>query len=268
MKQRGEKITALTAYDFVTAALLERAGVDIALVGDSLGMVALGYESTVPVTLREMIHHCKAVRRATHNAFVIGDMPFLSYQVSPEEAVRNAGRFIKEGGCDAVKIEGGLEAVPAVAALTRAGMAVMGHVGLTPQSAVRMGGYRVQGRDEDSAQRILDAALALEQAGCVLMVLEAVPEDLAARVTEALEIPTLGIGAGVHCDGQVLVLPDLLGLGSGPVPKFVKKYANLGDQAVDAIERFCAEVKGGEFPTDAHSYHSTRSDRTRTSSSG
>src|SRR3989344_6695728 len=211
-KKQGKKITLLTAYDYPSANLLEKADIDIILIGDSLGMVVLGYESTVPVTMDEMIHHAKAARRGTRYAFLIGDMPFLSYQVSKEEAIRNAGRFMKEAGCDAVKLEGGYEVLEVTKAILNAGIPVLGHLGLTPQTISKLGGYKIQGKDADAAKKILDQALQLEKAGCFALVLECVPDEVAKLITEKLKIPTIGIGAGSYCDGQGLVTNDMVGL--------------------------------------------------------
>ncbi len=253
-KSRGERITMLTAYDYPIAHLLDEAQVDIVLVGDSLGMVGLGYSSTVPVTMEEMLHHAKAVRRGVRRAFLIGDMPFMSFQVSREEAVVNAGRFLKEAGCDAIKLEGGLESLGAAKAIAGIGIPVMGHIGLTPQTATRFGGFRVQGRDAASAERLVQAAEALQLAGCFALVLECIPDVLARRITQRLTIPTIGIGSGPWCDGQVLVTQDLLGLYDRMQPKFVKRYAELGRAALSAIAQFKREVEAQQFPTAAHSY--------------
>ena len=254
MKEAGEKITMLTAYDASFARLLDSAGVDVLLVGDSLGMVLLGYESTVPVTMDEMIHHAAAVKRGTQNALLVGDMPFMSYQVSTEEAVRNGGRFLKEAGCDAVKLEGGIEVCETVQALVRAGIPVMGHIGLTPQTAGQLGGYRVQGKDAESARGLLGDARALEKAGAFGVVLECIPDSLAGLITESLTIPTIGIGAGVNCDGQVLVTHDLLGMFEKFVPSFVKKYVNLAPDMKEAVISFMEEVRAGQYPDDEHSF--------------
>ena len=253
-KACGEKIIMLTAYDASFARLVDAAGADIILVGDSLGMVVLGYDSTVPVTMDEMLHHAKAVRRGAGEAFVVGDMPFLSYQVSTREAIVNGGRFLKEAGCDAVKLEGGEEVVETVQALVRAGVPVMGHIGLTPQNAGQLGGYKVQGRDVDSARRLLAAARALEEAGAFAVVLECLPDKLARVISEAISIPTIGIGAGVDCDGQVLVTHDLLGMFEKFVPSFVKTYLNLAPQMKEALSSFRQEVADGVFPDSEHSF--------------
>ena len=237
-KREGKKITMLTAYDYPVARLVDEAGIDSILVGDSLGMVVLGYESTVPVTMDEMIHHSKAARRGTRYAFLVGDMPFMSYQVSKEEAVRNAGRFMKEAGCDAVKLEGGYEVLNVTAAIIDAGIPVLGHLGLTPQTISKLGGYKIQGKDAEAAKKILDQALKLEKAGCFAIVLECVPDALAKLITENLKIPTIGIGAGLYCDGQVLVTNDMVGLFDRFVPKFVKQYVKLSGSIPEGIRSF------------------------------
>lgn len=254
MKAAGEKITMLTAYDAAFARLLDDSGIDLLLVGDSLGMVLLGYESTVPVSMEEMLHHARAVVRGATKALVVGDMPFLSYQVCPEEAIVNGGRFLKEAGCAAVKLEGGSDMAPTVEAMVRAGIPVMGHIGLTPQTAGQLGGYRVQGKDVESARKLLADGRALEEAGAFAVVLECLPAELAMVITEALSIPTIGIGAGVNCDGQVLVIHDLLGMFEKSVPSFVKKYTNLAPRIREAVASFAAEVRGGAYPDDEHSF--------------
>lgn len=254
MKERGERITMVTAYDYPSALLADRAGMDMILVGDSLGMVVLGYSSTVPVTMDEMIHHTKAVVRANPAALVVADLPFLSYQASIPDAVYNAGRLIKEGGADAVKLEGGQAMVPMVRAIVNAGIPVMGHLGLTPQSAVQLGGFRVQGRGEAEGEKIATDAAALVEAGIFALVLECVPADLASRITAALPVPTIGIGAGPDCDGQVLVYHDLLGLFDRFRPKFVKQYANIAGAIVKALEQYRDEVRQGKFPDQEHSF--------------
>lgn len=253
-KAEGKKITFLTAYDYPSGRLIDEAGVDIILIGDSLAMTVLGYESTVPVTMDEMVHHAKAVKRGVRYALIIGDMPFMTYNIGDKETVRNAGRFIKEGGCGAVKIEGGVEMTGAVKALVKAGIPVLGHIGLTPQTAVQLGGFKVQGRDAKSAQRLLNSALALQKAGCFAIVLECVPDKLAKMITEKLEIPTIGIGAGPHCDGQALVTNDMIGLFDRFTPKFVKKYADLWPLLLNAFKRYRDEVENGKFPTEEHSF--------------
>lgn len=252
-KARRQPITMLTAYDYATALAVDRAGIDSILVGDSLGMVVLGYANTLPVTMDEMIHHSKAVARGATHALLVGDMPFLSYQVSTEDAVRNAGRFLQEAGMDAVKLEGGRERIGAVAAIVAAGIPVMGHLGLTPQSVHALGGFRTQGKTASAARRILDDALALEQAGCFSLVLEKVPARLARAISERLEIPTIGIGAGSGCDGQVLVTHDLLGLFDRFTPSFVKKYAELHGEMARAFAAYKADVEAGAFPGPEHS---------------
>lgn len=253
MKQAGEKISMLTAYDYPSAQLVEEAGIDTILVGDSLGMVVLGYDSTVPVTMEEMLHHTKAVRRGATKTFVIADMPFMSY-ASLDLALMNAGRLIKEGGADAVKLEGGLNVASLVQALTRAGIPVVGHIGLTPQTANQLGGFKVQGRDIDSAKQLVKDGQALEQAGVFLLVLEAIPREVAGQISTELTIPTIGIGAGLDCDGQVLVFHDILGLFERFKPKFVKQYALLGQEAVQAIQTFHKEVKSSQFPAEEHTF--------------
>jgi 3-methyl-2-oxobutanoate hydroxymethyltransferase len=252
-KRKGEKITILTAYDYLTAKIVDSAGVDAILVGDSLGMVALGYKSTIPVTMEEMIHHTKAVVRGRKNAMVIFDMPFLSYQTGVRDAILNAGRALKETGCNAVKIEGGVEQAETIRALVNAGIPVMGHVGLQPQSVNVYGGYRLRGKGEER-EKIIEDAKAVEEAGAFAVVLEKIPAELAKEITEMLSIPTIGIGAGKFCDGQVLVFHDMVGLFEDFKPKFVKRYAELGKLAREAVEKFIEEVKSGKFPDEEHSY--------------
>ena len=254
LKRKGEPITVVTAYDFPTARLADQAGVEILLVGDSVGTVVLGYESTLPVTMDDMLHHTRAVTRAKTSAMVVGDMPFMSYQASDEQAVLNAGRFVQEGGADAIKLEGGARVAGAVRRIVDAGIPVMGHLGLTPQSVLAFGGYKVQARGEADQERLIADAKALEAAGCFSLVLEGIPARLGAVVTRELQIPTIGIGAGVNCDGQVLVTHDLLGLFFGHRPKFVRRYAELGDVMRDAFARYVADVKAKRFPGDAESY--------------
>ena len=251
-KQRGEPITMLTAYDYPTALSMDQAGVDSILVGDSLGMVVLGYENTLPVTMDDMIHHCKAVARGARYAFLIGDMPFMSYQASPAEAVRNAGRFLQEGGMDAIKLEGGQERLESIKAIVNAGIPVMGHLGLTPQSVNQLGGYRTQGRTITGARRLLEDSQFLQEAGCFGIVLESVPARLATLISQRLDIPTIGIGAGAGCDGQVLVTHDLLGLFERFTPKFVKQYAHLHAVMVEAFSAYISDVEGGLFPASEH----------------
>ncbi len=254
LKRKGEPITVVTAYDFPSARLADQAGVEILLVGDSVGTVVLGYDSTLPVTLEDMLHHTRAVARAKPSALIVGDMPFMSYQVSVEQAVASAGRFVQEGGADAVKLEGGARVVEAVRRIVEAGIPVMGHLGLTPQSVLAFGGYKVQARGEADQERLLADARALEAAGCFSIVLEGIPARLGAAVSRELAIPTIGIGAGVQCDGQVLVFHDLLGLYHGHQPRFVRRYAELGQQTREAIARYVADVKARRFPSDAESY--------------
>ncbi|MGC8836843.1 MAG: 3-methyl-2-oxobutanoate hydroxymethyltransferase [Anaerolineae bacterium] len=253
-KQRGEPITMLTAYDYPTALLVDRAGIDIILVGDSLAMVVLGHENTVAVTMDEMLHHCKAVARGARYPLLVGDMPFLSYQVDRREAVRNAGRFLKEGGMDVVKLEGGQEMADTVKAIVDAGIPVMGHIGLTPQSISKLGGFRVQGKSVEAAKKLLADAQALEEAGAFSIILEAVPDRLAKLITERVRIPTIGIGAGPHCDGQVLVIHDLIGLFDRFTPKFVKRYANIFPILTQALEQYRDEVLTRAFPSREHSF--------------
>jgi 3-methyl-2-oxobutanoate hydroxymethyltransferase len=252
-KRGGERISMLTAYDFTFARIFESAGIDVILVGDSLGNVVQGADTTLPVTLDEMIYHTRLVVRGVRRAMVIGDMPFGSYQVCPEDAVRSAIRFVKEGGAQAVKLEGGVKAASAIERIVAAEIPVMGHVGLTPQAVNRMGGFRVQGRGEKGRARILEDALAVQEAGAFAVVLEGVPASLAAEITLRLEIPTIGIGAGLDCDGQVLVMHDLLGLNDW-TPSFVKQYANLGALASQAARAFAEDVVNGKFPDEEHSY--------------
>ena len=255
MKRAGKKITMLTAYDYPMALLEDRAGIDIILVGDSVGMVVLGYENTIPVTMDEMIHHTKAVSRGARSALIIGDMPFMSYNSSEREAITNAGRFMKEGGADAVKLEGGASVTEVVRAIVKAGIPVMGHIGLTPQTISMLGGFKVQGKDAKAAQKIIDDAVILEEAGAFSVLLEAIPAPIARRITEKLIVPTIGIGAGVDCDGQVLVVHDMLGLFDRFTPRFVKKYANLSDSILKALESYREDVLKGAFPADQHSFH-------------
>jgi len=252
-KEKGEKIVMLTAYDYLTAQIVDGAGVDAILVGDSLAMVALGYPSTLQITMEEMLHHAKAVVRGRKNAMVIFDMPFLSYQTGKRDAVLNAGRALKEAGCNAVKVEGGVEQAETIRAIVEAGIPVMGHVGLQPQSVNLYGGYRLRGKGEER-ERILRDALAVEEAGAFAVVLEKIPAELAKEITETLKIPTIGIGAGPHCDGQVLVFQDMVGLFRDFKPRFVKRYAELGEEAERAVQEFIREVKEGKFPAEEHSY--------------
>ncbi len=252
---KPEKITCLTAYDYPTARLLDEAGIDVILVGDSLGMVVLGHESTLPVTLEDMLHHTRAVRRGTRRALLVADMPFGSYHSDTAESLRNAVRFVKEAGAEAVKVEGGERRLELIARLTDAEIPVMGHVGLTPQSVNALGGYRVQGKTPDAAEQLIRDARAVEASGAFAVVLEAVPRELAARITRDLRIPTIGIGAGPDCDGQILVLHDILGLTFNQTPKFARQYANVGRVISSAVHAYCEDVRSGRFPSDAESYH-------------
>lgn len=252
-KEQG-KITMITAYDFPFAVIADEAGIDAILVGDSLGMVVQGLDNTLPVTMDEMIYHTKMVSRAARSAMVIGDMPFMSYQAGIQEAVRNAGRFLKEAGASAIKLEGGAEVEGHIKAMTRADIPVVAHIGLTPQGIHRMGGYKIQGRTADAAQRLLEEARVVEDAGAFALILEAIPLGVAKRITEEVSIPTIGIGAGPHCDGQVLVLHDVLGLFERFTPKFVKRYGNLKEDALTAIRKYKDEVERGIFPGNEHSF--------------
>ena len=253
-KDKRQPITMLTAYDYSSAQLVDEAGIDMILVGDSLAMVMLGMESTVSLTMDEMLHHCRAVARGAKHTFLIGDLPFMSYQAEKVEAVRNAGRIIKEGNMEAVKLEGGQEMAETVAAIVRAGIPVMGHIGLTPQSVSQLGGYRVQGKTADHAGRLLKDALALERAGCFAIVLEAIPAQVAAVISEKLHIPTIGIGAGPKCDGQVLVYHDTLGLFDKFTPRFVRRYADVHQVILQALTDFSKEVSDGTFPAEEHTF--------------
>ncbi len=252
MKQRGEKITMLTAYDATMARLLDRAGIDMLLVGDSLGMVVLGHDTTVPVTLDMMVHHCRGVVRGTRHALVVADLPFLTYQIDPADTMRNAGRLIQEGGAAAVKLEGGRRVTEVTQRLTDAGVPVMGHLGLTPQSVHQFGGFRPQARTREAGDRLIEDAIALESAGAFAIVLESIPPEISGRVTEAVTVPTIGIGAGLDCDGQVLVSYDMLGLFDQFVPSFVKQYAQMADDVVAAVGRYAEEVRTGRFPEPRH----------------
>jgi len=251
-KLRGEPITFLTAYDFPTAVALDRSGVDGILVGDSLGMVVLGYENTIPVTMQEMLHHCRAVSRGASRAHLIGDMPFMSYQVSAEEALRNAGILLQKGGMDAVKLEGGRDRIPAIKTIISAGIPAMGHLGLTPQSVHQLGGWKVQAKSTDAARTLIEDALLLEDAGCYALVLESIPTEVADLISKRLSIPVIGIGAGVGCDGQILVTHDLLGLFDRFTPSFVKKYADLFSEMERAFQEYIADVKERRFPAAEH----------------
>jgi 3-methyl-2-oxobutanoate hydroxymethyltransferase len=268
MKREGRKITMVTAYDYPTAILADQAGVDIILVGDSVGMVMLGYSSTLPVTMSEMIHHAKAVVRGVKRAIVIGDMPFMSYNASIKEAVRNAGKFLKVG-CDAVKVEGGAEIAETIRAIVDAGIPVMGHIGLTPQRFALLGGYKLQGRDAASARKIIEDAKALEKAGAFSVLLELTTVEVAKIITEELTIPTIGIGAGPYCDGQVLVVTDILGLTMWtPTPKFAKQYVNLSQIILNALKNYVNDVRELKFPTEEHSYHMEKEEFEKLVSSG
>ena len=254
MKSRGEKIAMMTAYDYTSAKILDSAGIPIVLVGDSLGQVVLGYDSTVPVTMEDMVHHVKAVVRGMSRCHVVGDLPFLSYQVDQAEAVRNAGRLIKEGGAQSVKLEGGRRMAETVRRIVQAGIPVMGHIGLTPQSVNQLGGYRVQGKSAEHAKALLEDAAALEEAGVYSVVLESMPSPLAGLITERLAVPTIGIGAGEHCDGQVQVFHDLLGLYTDFVPKHTRRYANLAETIASAVADYIADVQARRFPTERESF--------------
>jgi 3-methyl-2-oxobutanoate hydroxymethyltransferase len=251
---KGERFTMVTAYDYPTAVIVDKAGIDAILVGDSLAMVVLGLPNTVSVTMDEMLHHCRAVARGAHYTLLVGDMPFMSYQVDVKEAVRNAGRFLKEGAMDVVKLEGGATMAPVARAIVDAGIPVMGHIGLTPQTQSKLGGFKVQGKDASAAQQIIDDALALEEAGCFSIVLEAIPDRLATLISDRLSIPTIGIGAGPGCDAQVLVTHDMVGLFDRFTPKFVKRYVNIHEQMVGALQQYKADVEAGEFPGPEHCF--------------
>jgi len=254
MKPKGDKITMLTAYDYATAKIVDEVGVPLILVGDSLGMVVLGYESTIPVTIEEMLHHTKAVVRGTRQAMVIGDMPFMTYHISVEDALYNAGRFIQEGGAQAVKLEGGVTVAEKVRRIVGCGIPVMGHIGLTPQSIHQLGGYKVRGKTQETAAKLIDDARSLEEAGAFAVVLETVPAQLAALITQSISIPTIGIGAGIGCDGQVQVINDILGSFTDFVPKHAKQYASLTDIIRNAVTEYYNEVKDGSFPTEKQSF--------------
>ncbi len=253
-KKKGEKIVMFTVYDYPTACLVDEAGVDIAFIGDTLGMVVLGYDTTVPVTMEEMLHHTKAVARGTTHAHVLADMPFMSYQVSAEDALRNAGRLLKEGGAQSVKLEGGIQVAETVRRIVDAGIPVMGHLGLTPQSINQLGGYKIQGKTPKAAVKLINDAVALEQAGAYAIVLECVPVHLAKAITDRVSIPTIGIGAGADCDGQVQVFHDLLGLYQEFLPKHARRYANIGDAIRDAVRTYAEDVRASSFPTEAESF--------------
>jgi 3-methyl-2-oxobutanoate hydroxymethyltransferase len=255
MKQEGEKITWLTAYDFPTAQFAQAAGMDMLLVGDSLGMCVYGYAGTVPVTMDQCICHAEAVRRGAPSVFVVGDMPFMSYQSSLEKAVENAGRFLKEAGCDAIKLEGGVRITPQIKAIVDAGMVVIGHIGLTPQSSGQLGGHKAQGRTLESARMVIEDALAVQTAGAQMLLLEAVPPEVGGCITGKLDIPVLSIGAGLDCDGQLLIVSDMIGQFQAFTPKFVKKYCNVAKVVTVAMKEYVDEVRAKKFPTDEHCYH-------------
>lgn len=263
MKKNGEKITWLTCYDYPTAQFEEIAGIEMILVGDSMGMCVYGYESTVPVTMDQCIVHCEAVRRGAPNTFVIGDMPFMSYQKSDEDAVVNAGRFLKEAGMDAIKLEGGKRVISRIKAILDAGIVVCGHIGLTPQSSGQLSGHKAQGRTVESAQLVIEDALAIEEAGAQLLLLEAVPPEVAAFITKKLSIPVLSIGAGLECDGQLLIVSDLIGQFQAFTPKFVKQYANIAEVTTNAIKGYVKDVKEASFPADEHCYHMIKGEESR-----
>jgi len=263
MKAKGEKIAWLTSYDYPTASFAEAAGMDMILVGDSLGMCVYGYEGTVPVTMDQCIVHSEAVRRAAPNTFVVGDMPFMSYQVSDEDAVRNAGRFLKEAGVDAVKLEGGKRVLSRIQAILDAGIVVCGHIGLTPQSSGQLGGHKAQGRTIDSARLLIQDALAIEEVGAQLLLLEAVPPEVAGFIAKKLGIPVLSIGAGPLCDGQLLIVSDLIGQFQAFTPKFVKKYCDVATVVTQAMTQYVADVKAGAFPADEHCYHMLKEEAPR-----
>lgn len=254
MKRERKKITFLTAYDFPTAQFAETAGLDMLLVGDSLGMCVYGYEGTVPVTMDQMIYHAEAVRRGAPNTFVIGDMPFMSYQSSIEKAVENAGRFLKEAGCDAIKLEGGVRVTAQIKAIVDAGIVVMGHIGLTPQSSGQLGGHKAQGRTVESAKPVVEDALAVQEAGAQMILLEAIPPEVGGFITQRLDIPVLSIGAGLDCDGQLLIVSDMIGQFQAFTPKFVKKYCNVAEVVISGMKDYVAEVREGKFPTTDHCY--------------
>ncbi|MFP4180524.1 MAG: 3-methyl-2-oxobutanoate hydroxymethyltransferase [Spirochaetaceae bacterium] len=255
MKKEGKKISMITAYSYPQGLVVDEAGIDIILVGDSLGMVELGYQDTVPVTMDEMLMHTKAVMRGVKRAHVVGDLPFMSYNISVEQGVTNAGILYKDGGADSVKLEGGQEMVPVVEAIHKAGIPIFGHIGLTPQTAALLGGFKVQGKSIDDAKKVVDDAVALAEAGAFALILEAIPKQLAKIITEMVPIPTIGIGGGIHCDGQVLVLHDMLGNFKRFTPKFVKVYADMYDQQVKAVKEFIGDVEGEQFPADEHSFN-------------
>ena len=254
MKKKGEKIAYLTSYDYPTAQFAEAAGMDMILVGDSLGMCVYGYPGTIPVVMDQMIYHAEAVRRGAPNTFIVGDMPFMSYQSSIEKAVENAGRFLKEAGCDAIKLEGGRRIAPQIRAIVDSGIVVMGHIGLTPQSSGQLGGHKAQGRTLQSAQALIEDAKAIQEAGIHMLLLEAIPPEVAAYITKLMPFPVLSIGAGVECDGQLLIVSDLIGQFQAFTPKFVKKYANVAEVVTQAMQAYCEDVRAGRFPEAEHCY--------------
>jgi 3-methyl-2-oxobutanoate hydroxymethyltransferase len=254
MKKKGERITFLTAYDFPTAQFAEAAGMDMLLVGDSLGMCVYGYPGTIPVVMDQMIFHAEAVRRGAPHTFVIGDMPFMSYQASVEKAVENAGRFLKEAGCDAIKLEGGVRVARQIQAIVEAGIVVMGHIGLTPQSSGQLGGHKAQGRTAETAKLVVEDALAVQKAGAQMILLEAIPPEVARYISKTLDIPALSIGAGPHCDGQLLIVSDMIGQFQAFTPKFVKKYCNVAETVINAMKAYIADIRNGQFPTAEHCY--------------
>ena len=253
-KKKGQRITFLTSYDYPTAQFAEAAGLDMLLVGDSLGMCVYGYKGTIPVVMDQMIYHADAVRRGAPNTFVVGDMPFMAYQSSVEKAVENGGRFLKEAGCDAIKLEGGVRIVPQIKAIVDAGIVVMGHIGLTPQSSGQLGGHKAQGRTAESAKLVYEDALAVKNAGAQMLLIEAVPPEVCGYITKKLDIPVLSIGAGPYADGQLLIVSDLIGQFQAFTPKFVKKYCNVAETITDAMKTYCDEVRAGKFPLDEHCY--------------
>jgi 3-methyl-2-oxobutanoate hydroxymethyltransferase len=263
MKRKGEKISFLTSYDYPTAQFAEAAGMDMILVGDSLGMCVYGYPGTIPVVMDQMIYHAEAVRRGAPNTFVIGDMPFMSYQSSIEKAVENSGRFLKQAGCDAIKLEGGRRIVPQIRAIVDSGIVVMGHIGLTPQSSGQLGGHKAQGRTLDAARALIEDAVAIREAGIHMLLLEAIPPEVAGYITRMLDIPVLSIGAGVECDGQLLIVSDLIGQFQAFTPKFVKKYCNVAETITGAMKAYVADVKASKFPEPVHTYSMLKEERPR-----
>jgi 3-methyl-2-oxobutanoate hydroxymethyltransferase len=263
MKKNGEKITFLTAYDYPTATFAEKAGLDMLLVGDSLGMCVYGYKGTVPVVMDQMICHADAVRRGAPNTYVIGDMPFMSYQSSPEKAVENAGRFLKEADCDAIKLEGGVRVAKQIRAISDAGMVVMGHIGLTPQSSGQLGGHKAQGRTAEAAKMVYEDALAVKEAGALMLLVEAVPPEVCGYIARQLDMPVLSIGAGPEGDGQLLIVSDLIGQFQAFTPKFVKKYCNVAEMVTEAMRAYCEEVRSGQFPREEHCYRMMQGEEKR-----